>query len=112
MGDLTRIWGRRGHAKCKSEDADGKWPCAAVRHMATEIKSEPLASDMAFTMTHPTGSGFRASGGGRRIAQDFREKADKIRFDSTFVGQILVSVAECYEREARWWDERDRWESD
>jgi hypothetical protein len=54
---------------------------------------------------------FRGGDKERSLAGEFQKKADRIRFDSPFVAQILDSVVEIYEREARWWDERDRWES-
>lgn len=100
-------------ARCASEDADGKWPCAAVCRAAMEIDSESLASGMACGIQNLRGAGFRAKGGDqeRELAETFRKKADKVRFDSPFVAGVLDSVAESYDREAKWWDERERWES-
>jgi hypothetical protein len=100
-------------ARCQTEDPDGRWPCAAVRHVATRISSESLATGMACGIHNLRGAGFRASGGDqeRTLAEEFRRKADGVRFDSPFMAEILDSVAESYDREAAVGDERGRWES-
>jgi hypothetical protein len=100
-------------AQCKSEDSDGKWPCMAVRRVAMKVGTESLASGMACGIQNLRGAGFRASGGDqeRTLADSFRAKADRVRFDSPFVAEILDSVAESYYREAKCWDKRDLWES-
>ena len=46
----------------------------------------------------------------RELEQQYCSKAELIRFDSPFVAGILDSVADSYQREAAWWDERERWE--
>lgn len=101
-------------AKCKSQDADGTWPCTAVRRLASEINSNSFASGMACGIQSLRGAVFRVKDGGsqeRSLAQQFREKADRIRFNSPYVAQILDSVVEAYDRQAKWWDEQDRWNS-
>ena len=100
-------------ARCKAKDSDGKWPCTAVRRVAGEIASDSLRSGMYCGIKNLRGAAFRASGSDqeRALADDFRAKADRILFDSVFVAEILDSVAQSYDREAKWWDERDRWES-
>jgi hypothetical protein len=102
-----------GHVFAQApEDGDGTWPCSAVRSVAEEIGTDDLASGMHCGIMNSRGAGFRASGGDqeRELAQQYREKSDRIRFESPFVARVLDSVAESYEREAKWWDERGRWE--
>jgi len=95
------------------EDDDGTWPCNVVRRIAEEIGTDDLASGMYCGVMNARGDVFRASGGDqeRKLAQQCREKSGRIRFDSPFVARILDSVAASYEREAKSWDELDRWEA-
>lgn len=99
-------------SKSKQHDDDGAWPCRAVRRVASEIATEALADGMSCGISNLRGATFRGSGGDqeRNLADDFRQRANRIRFESPFVAQVLDSVAKGYEREAKWWDERDRWE--
>lgn len=100
-------------ARCAAEDSDGKWPCTAVRRVAGEIASDSLSSGFYCGIKNLRGAGFRArsSSQERTLAEEFRAKANRIRFDSPFVADVLDSVARSYDREAEWWNERDRWES-
>ena len=99
-------------AKSEQADEDGAWPCLAIRKVAEDIATDSLASGISCGIHNLRGAVFRGSGGDeeRLLAQQFREKADRIRFDSPFVAKILDSVADSYEKEASWWDERERWE--
>jgi hypothetical protein len=100
-------------AKSKQRDDDGVWPCGAIRHVASEIATDALGSGMSCGIRNLRGAVWRGTGGDqeRDLAAEFRERADRIRFDSPFVARILDSVVESYENEAKWWDERDRWEA-
>lgn len=99
-------------AKSKQEDHGGAWPCAAIRHVADEIETDALGSGLSCGILNLRGACVRGGGGNqeRSLAQQFRERADRIRFESQFVTRVLDSVAKSYETEAKWWDERDRWE--
>ena len=99
-------------ANSQETDENGAWPCAAVRRVAEEIETSSLASGMSCGIHNSRGVTFRASGGDqeRELQQQYRSKAELIRFDSLFVAGILDSVADSYQREAAWWDERERWE--
>ncbi len=95
------------------EDDDGTWPCNVVRRVAEEIGTDDLATGMYCGVMNARGAVFRASVGDqeRKLAQQCREKSDRIRFDSPFVARILDSVAASYEREAKSWNVLDRWEA-
>lgn len=99
-------------ARSQQRDSDGAWPCLAIRRVAEEIASDSLGSGMSCGIHNLRGAGFRGSGGDqeRELASEFRERTDRIRFNSPFVARVLDSVVQSYEREAKWWDERDRWE--
>lgn len=99
-------------ARSKQRDSDGAWPCLAIRRVAGEIASDSLGSGMSCGIRNLRGASFRGAGGDqeRGLAAEFRERADRIRFDSPFVARVLDSVVQSYESEAKWWDERDRWE--
>jgi len=99
-------------ANSKQTDENGAWPCLAIRCVAEEIKTKSLASGMSCGIHNSRGATFRASRGDqeRELQQQYRTKAELIRFDSPFVAGILDSVADGHQREAAWWDERARWE--
>jgi hypothetical protein len=99
-------------AKSKQQDENGTLPCLAIRRVACEIATESLESGMVCGIRNLRGACFRATGGSqeRDLAREFRSRADRIRFESLFVAQVLDSVAQGYENEAEWWDERDRWD--
>lgn len=94
------------------EDSDGTWPCSAVRRAIEEIASDDIASGLYIGIMNSRGTVCRSSGGDqeRELAQHYREKSDRIRFDSPFVARILDDVVGSYQREGKWRDERDRWE--
>lgn len=99
-------------ARSTQEDPDGTWPCCAVRSVASEIASDSLGSGMSCGIRNLRGACFRGSGGDqeRTLAIQFRKRADQIRFEAPFVARVLDSVVQSYESEAKWWDERDRWD--
>jgi hypothetical protein len=99
-------------AKSTQQDADGTWPCLAIRRVAGEIDSESLGTGMSCGIHNLRGACFRGTGGDqeRTLAEEFRKRADRIRFESPFVARVLNSVVHDYENEAKWWDERDQWE--
>ena len=94
------------------EDDNGSWPCNAVCRVAEEIQTKRLASGMYCGMLYSRGAIFRASGGDqeRELAQRYREKSDRIRFEFPFVARILDDVVRNYEGEATQWDEWERWD--
>jgi hypothetical protein len=98
--------------KSQVADEDGTWPCTAVRKVAEEIGADSLGSGMHCDIINSRGAVWRTSGDDqeRELAEKFRQRADRIRFDTPFVARVLDSVAQSYEREAQWWAERDRWE--
>lgn len=99
-------------ARSEQRDDDGAWPCRAIRQVAGEIATDSLGSGMSCGIHNLRGAGFREPGGDqeRKLAAEFRERSDRIRFSSPFVARVLDSVVESYENEAKWWDERGRWE--
>lgn len=94
------------------EDSDGTWPCSAVCRVIEGIASGDIASGFYMGIMNSREAVWRSSGDDqeRELAQQYREKSDRIRFDSPFVAKVLDDVAESYEGQAKWWGERDRWE--
>jgi hypothetical protein len=93
-------------------DADGTWPCASVRRVLEEIRSEDLADGMRTGIHNSRGMVARGEGGDqeRDLATKYHSFADRVRFTSPFVAQVLDEVAESYEHEGRIWDEHGKWE--
>ncbi len=97
-------------AKSRLTDENGSWPCASIRVVASEIKTESLESGLYCGIMNLREAGFRGPSGDqeRKLEADFRGRAEKIRFDSPFISDILESVADSYSREAHRWDEIER----
>lgn len=93
-------------------DADGSWPCLAVRRVIEAIGTESLASGLHYGVLNSRGIVCRAEGGAqeRELAQKYRALADRVRFTHSFTAGVLDGITEAYEREGREWDEHDRWE--
>lgn len=91
------------------EDSDGSWPCEAVRHVIEHTASEDLDRGFEIGIYNRRGAHFRSKGGGqeRRLAKKFRDYASQIKDESVRTAAALRRVAERYEYEAKWHDERD-----
>lgn len=94
------------------QDKDGKWPCEAVRRVVQTIATKPLSDGLHCGICNSRGVVCRGDGGDqeRELVAKFRARAKAIQSDSPFVADVLLSVAESYDYEAKRWDERDRWE--
>src|SRR5690606_22859079 len=93
-------------------DSDGKWPCDAVRRVIESIGGDSIGSGLYCGIKNSRGAVFRGKGGDqeRELAEKFRQRAERIRFDAPFTAGVLDNVASSYDRAARDWDERDQWD--
>ena len=98
-------------ARSSVADPDGSWPCQPIRNVIEEIATDSLCSGLSCGIHNSRGATWRVEGGKqeRDLSQKYRGLADKIRFDSPVTAKLLSSVAESYDREGDWWDEREKW---
>lgn len=98
-------------SRCPTEEEDGSWPCRAIRNVIELIHSDSLCSGLSCGIHNSRGVTFRAEGGAQELelSEKYRKLADKVRFESPITARVLQGVSEDYERESRWWDERERW---
>ena len=90
-------------SKASSED-DSHWPCRSVCDVLEAIASEDMATGFEVGVHNGRGVTTRGpyEGGGqeRDLAAKYRAWAQARRFEYPFVGRILDSIAEGYERDA------------
>ena len=99
-------------ARCSFDDADGAWPCRAIRNVIEGIATDSICSGLSRGIHHSRSVTWRSEGGTqeRDLSARYRDLANKVRFDSSTSARVLDSVADSYDRESKWWDERERWE--
>ena len=99
-------------ARCSFDDADGAWPCRAIRNVIEAIATDSICSGLSRGIHHSRGVTWRSEGGTqeRDLSAKYRDLANKVRFDSPTSARVLDSVADSYDRESKWWDERERWQ--
>jgi hypothetical protein len=92
-------------------DADGTWPCTAVRQMIESVATESMASGLCCGILNSRGAVCRGPGGDqeRELAARYERQASQIRFDSPFTAEVLDDVARSYDGQAGEWDELERW---
>jgi hypothetical protein len=90
-------------------DPDGKWPCEAVRDLFEHLKSEELERGFRTSLYNSRGFHRRGKGGDqeRALTQKFRTIKELVQSKWPRTGALLRSIAEGYEREARWHDQED-----
>jgi hypothetical protein len=90
-------------------DPDGQWPCVAVCNLVEEIASPELEEGLETGVRNKRGAHWRARGGEqeRKLAQKFHSYGERVRSKWPRTAGLLNRIAEDYEKEARWQDERD-----
>jgi hypothetical protein len=91
------------------EGEDGTWPCEAVCEAMEEICSPEIAEGFQIGVRNSRGLQLRGEGGEqeRMLAAKYRAMAERLHFEYPYVGGILESIADSYEREAGWWDSEE-----
>jgi hypothetical protein len=92
------------------EGENGIWPCEAVCEAMEEIASPEIGRGFSIGVQNSRGVHWRRKGGEqeRELAEKYRSWADRLLFDYPYVAGVLNDIAASYEREARWWDSRDK----
>ena len=91
-------------------DADGTWPCRAVRDVLESLRSDDVMRGMHTGVYNSRGVHMRAPGGAqeRELSQKYRSLASRIAISHPFVSsQLLLRLADTYEHEARREDSQD-----
>jgi len=105
VGDRT-IGGVLAHCKV---GADGVWPCEPVRQALEEVGSKDIGIGMLISVHNSRGAMWRGAGGEqeRDLATKYRGWAKDLAFDSPAVSQMLEQIAQSFEQDARWHDNRE-----
>ena len=97
-------------------DADGTWPCEAVRDVIEIARSRHLETGVYIGVKNRRGTTSRGvTDGGeqeRNLAKQYRDHADAVRFEWPRTAAALGRIAESYETEAKEHDddaERYQW---
>lgn len=93
-------------------DADGSWPCLAVRQVIELVGTESLASGLHCGVINSRGMVCRGEGGAqeRELVKKYEALAERVRFTHPVTVGVLDGIAKDYEFEGKHWDEYDRWE--
>lgn len=88
-------------------EADGVWPCVAVREVIEQVDSNEIARGFQIGIFNKRGAHFKAPGGSleRELAQRYRDYADACAIEWPRTAAALRAVASEYEEEARREDE-------
>jgi addiction module HigA family antidote len=83
-------------------DADGLWPCQAVREALEEIAAPEIAKGMAIGVYNLRGAHWRGEGGQqeRELAAKYRGWSKQTAFEYPFVSGFLEQIAKSYDRDA------------
>lgn len=95
---------------CAPADADGTWPCLAVRDAMEDINSEEIfrGFDMGVMNSRGVTSRSLTEGGAqeRELVAKYQGLADRIRAGWPLVAATLQRIADSYKHQAKWEDER------
>lgn len=84
-------------------DADGLWPCQAVRDVVEDVHSEEIVRGMQTGAFNSRGAVWRGAGGDqeRELAQKYRRWGEALQISHPFVAaQLLFGLAKTYEYDA------------
>lgn len=87
-------------------EEDGKWPCLPVCEVMERIASQQIGTGFNIGVYNGRGAHFREEGGAqkRALAAQYRDWAKMREFDYPYVGSVLKSIADGYDRDAKRWD--------
>jgi len=90
------------------EGENGIWPGRAVCVAMEGIASPEIGRGFHIGVHNSRGAHWRGEGGEqeRELAAKYRAWAERLHFDSPYVGGVLEGIAASYEREAGWQDSR------
>jgi len=102
-----------GHVLAYSPyDPKGYWPCEAACNLIEALASSKLEHGIEIGVYNKRGALWRAKGGEqeRGLASKFRGYAQQVRSKWPRTAAMLNRIADCYEREARHFDDEDAFE--
>ena len=90
---------------------DGRLPCRQVLEALESMKSPEVGQGFAIGTCNQRGAQWRPSGGGgdpeRELAKSYRTLAQGLAYDFPFVSRLMDEIADSYDHEADFWDQRD-----
>ena len=93
--------------------ADSAWPCEPVRDLLDNLRSSHIGHGLMigkFNLRGVTSRGPLDDGGKERsLAEEFRSSAASLSAKWPFTAQLLRKMADGYDRDAHWFDERSEW---
>ena len=89
-------------------DADGHWPRRAVCEAMELIDSSDVLNGFLMGVYNSRGAVFHGRGGDqeRELAQKYIDYSQRLAYEYPFTSRTLRKIAEGYESEATWWDDR------
>ena len=89
-------------------DGDGCWPCRPVCEALEWMASENVSEGFMIGVANSRGAEFRGRGGDqeRELAEKYHAYAKRTAYEYPFTSSTLRRLADQYDREARWWDDR------
>ncbi|MGB6941786.1 MAG: hypothetical protein WBE37_05290, partial [Bryobacteraceae bacterium] len=88
---------------------DGIWPCQEVRSVLEECGTPDMATGVQVGVHNSRGMHSRAEGGAqeRSLAEKYRSYSRKLSFECPYVADLVLGIAESYDRQAEMWDSED-----
>lgn len=88
------------------QEEDGAWPCRPVCEAMETIASEGVARGFYVGVHNSRGVVWRGEGGAqeRELATKYRVLSQQLSFEYPYVGGVLGTIADSYNREAEWHD--------
>ena len=89
-------------------DDDGHWPCRPVCEAMELLASEQTRDGFMMGVYNSRGAEFRRKGGDRErdLAEEYIGCARRLAYEYPFTSSTLRKLAEEYDSEAKWWDDR------
>ena len=92
-----------------STEENGIWPCQPVCEVIEKIASEQIGIGFGIGVQNARGVQWRGKGGTqeRDLAAEYRNQAKQRAFEYPYVSGVLESIADDYDRVAKWWDDEE-----
>lgn len=89
-------------------EKNGLWPCDAVCEVLKRFAAPHIRYGFSGGVHNARGAHWRQEGGGqeRELAAKYRNWAQRRAIEYPFVSSILEGIAESYDHEAEWWDDK------
>ena len=90
-------------------EEDGIWPCQPVCEVMEKIASQHIGIGFGIGVQNARGVQLRGKGGAqeRDLAAEYRSQAKQHAFEYHYVSRVFESIADDYDRVAKWWDDEE-----